>query len=262
MRTILWTTLGVIAMATPSYAMDTLPELDRGMASTYVPGRGHGDARRADPFSQRGSSAEGDSRLRAPEPARGGGPRDERVNRSNAPVRAHRHHAIRSDNQTRRPGATNYTGQSFKPDDSEIHATHTLPSEPGVSMVGDSFGRTGSRTMGEIPTRAASSNAQTAVIPSGMVVLRTGEIEALALAGPIDLNARLAPPTDKSMLLSASDLAQLPTPGDGTAQTTGGLLTRPAAIATTRLIDSAQALVSSPSEFPAPRAFGGGPHAR
>jgi hypothetical protein len=71
---------------------------------------------------------------------------------------------LHSDNETRRPGAQNYTGASVPTtnDPARPPAQHSLPSSPGVSMMGDDFrSRTGSPTTGPIPTRAPPSNEDT-----------------------------------------------------------------------------------------------------
>src|SRR5438105_1795239 len=128
----LW--LGLLAVAAPAFAFAQATS----SVSTYTPGREQTLA----PFILRGTAVG----------ARGGGPRSQSARVS------HRAHGMHSDNQTRRPGAANYTGASFK-DGSAASNTHTIPSAPGVSMIGDNFSsHTGSHTTGRIPVRAPSPN--------------------------------------------------------------------------------------------------------
>lgn len=167
--------LGVLALATPAFAGDATVgghrDVMAGDQSTYVPGRAGREGEVA-PYSQRGSAVrEGPFARRL---GRGGGPGEVRPAPLPRARGRYRGEAI-SDNQTRRPGATNYTGPSFRSGQTREQwaprpappgsmgggprSQHTLPGSPGVSMVGDDFtSRTGSRTTGRIPVRMPSSN--------------------------------------------------------------------------------------------------------
>lgn len=131
--------LAVLALASPA-------AVQHDGESTYVPGR----VEHAQPYSLHGSAAQ-------PGPPRGGGP-SSAAPETPVHVPAHRRmHRIQSDNQTRRPGAVNYTGPSFK--DGDATTAHRIPAPQPVNVAGDHpTARTGAHNHGPIPVRAAASN--------------------------------------------------------------------------------------------------------
>ncbi len=185
---------------------------------------------------------------------------------------------LRSDNQTRRPGAVNYTGPSFK----DTESAHGVPDAPPVSLAGDHFeSHTGARTTGPIAVRAASSNEMDIVkrpVPTARgggpaagpyVVAPGGHIEMLAPSRPLAWSANMPRLAVKApSALSLSDVRSLPYRGDGTAHRRAtGLLSMMPRVGPGHLIDTMGVAGAEPTRERAAvgfgaRATGGGPRAR
>jgi hypothetical protein len=177
--------------------------------------------------------------------------------------------SLQSDNQTRRPGAINYTMHPRNKD--EVRTGHAVPYPSGVNIAGDHFeSHTGSSSSGMIGVRAADSNEE------------TFRAEPTARGGgPAATERYLAPEMQRAPhvtgqrvlehfaglpALSKGDIASLPSRGDGTAAPNDGLLALDPTIRSSQLNDTTGHVAASPSvirlqtRYPATvRAIGGGP---
>jgi hypothetical protein len=246
--------------------------------STYVPGRTTNPA----PYSARGTA------VRHPT-ARGGGPQAEGAHqgaRTSTRARTPRQHTLQSDNQTRRPGAINYNGRSFK----GTEDAHGIVDPTPVNVAGDHFeSHTGANTTGRIAQRAPSSNERDfdkrvtapearggGPIAGPYVVAPGGTIEMLAPSRPLVWSVNM-PRVDRDAEspLTRADLRYLPRRGDGTAVRKPGLLAMTPDVTNAELIDTVAVAGVEPSHERSmsvaenvrenlfgTRAMGGGPRTR
>jgi hypothetical protein len=219
--------------------------------TTYVPGRTTNPA----PYSARGTAVR-------QETARGGGPHSSVTAQHTTPrtssAHAPRQHGLHSDNQTRRPGAINYSGRSFKGTESAHGIIEPMP----VSLAGDHFeSHTGANTTGRIAQRAPASNERDFDkrnnVPDARgggpsagpyVVAPGGTIEMLAPSRPVLWSVNM-PRVDRDAdsPLTRDDLRYLPRRGDGTAHRRAGLLALTPDVTNADLIDTVSVAGVEPS---------------